>query len=367
VQGPYQIVQPLGESPYGFVHLAADSFGRRVCLTALRPEVAADPQVRWQFAQYVNSHAATPGPTPVVAADLNAPVPWAATANPELPGGENLLIAMGGGYTPLAAVPPPVSAPAYAPAAPAGTPLGVKLGVVAAVVAVLAMAGAGAAYVVTSDDKPTAGPSPTPAASRSPSPSPSPSASPSATPSAKPTESAVVQPGGEPPKPGAWPASWASFTAGEATYDMSKLKESLGFGFRTPKTWGCLRYETPAGYLAKHVCVDESYKGTGGSPGGQILVRECKAPCDAAVQTSQRADVHAFAAQWMQGDATSTYAEGTGEFSSGKRYFLVVSRYWRSRPGGPLDRQLVFRMTATEDRAGELQKTFKDIQANTPA
>jgi eukaryotic-like serine/threonine-protein kinase len=73
--GPYRLVEPLGGSGL-FVGVAPS--GERVAVRVIRADVAADPRFRTEVAAARRVDGAFT--TPVIAADLDAPEPWLATA-----------------------------------------------------------------------------------------------------------------------------------------------------------------------------------------------------------------------------------------------------------------------------------------------
>jgi hypothetical protein len=141
---------------------------------------------------------------------------------------------------------------------------------------------------------------------------------------------------------------------------MSDL-DGLGFSFRVPVGWSCTPLSQAKG--ATWAC------GPDGQPdvGGVVTVRPCSIPCDGPKKVRMRKAENAFGLPWVRADAHSAYAESAALASpSGPRYALAAVRYWHSRPGGPLDRQVVVQMTAPPDRKAELQKVMNDIRTATP-
>jgi hypothetical protein len=68
-----------------------------------------------------------------------------------------------------------------------------------------------------------------------------------------------------------------------------------------------------------------------------------------------------------QGQSQLFYAESVevpGE-TGDPQYGLVAVRYWNSRDGGPLDRQVVFRMAGPVNSKGTIQKVMNEVKAAT--
>jgi serine/threonine protein kinase len=80
--GPYWLLGRLGSGGMGRVFLAQSPGGRHVAVKVIRPELAEQADFRIRFAREVAAARQVSGlfTAPVVDADLDAPVPWLATA-----------------------------------------------------------------------------------------------------------------------------------------------------------------------------------------------------------------------------------------------------------------------------------------------
>lgn len=214
-----------------------------------------------------------------------------------------------------------------------------------AIVVVVALAAVGGIFAWQSgDDEPAAtGTSAPPGATVSTSPEPV----------ALPT-GAPRRPGVEPPKPGTWPAE-PKFT------DADKVRvenpAGLGFRFKVPETWACAPRQRGPGF-ARWLC-GISRPGVP-EVGGEIIVRNCPQPCGAEVRTAYRTAEEAWGLPWSQ-VGESTFAE-TSQLNGEARYGLVVVGWWRSKPDGAIDRELVLRMTAVGAQVGEVRKVANGIR-----
>jgi hypothetical protein len=198
-------------------------------------------------------------------------------------------------------------------------------------------------------------------------PDPKPTASTSAEPSAEPSAgtpkapAAHPQAGKEPPVPGTWPAAWPKFAPTDKVTTMDK-PAGLGFSFKIPSDWKCAKVDQSGAY-AKWEC-----KSADAAAGGELIVRECAEPCDSPRKIQMRQAENAWSLQWRRVEGNTAYASSdTVPGPDGKpQYGLVAIRYWHSKPGGPLDRQVVFRMTAPPAEKGSLQKVLNEVRAGTP-
>lgn len=173
------------------------------------------------------------------------------------------------------------------------------------------------------------------------------SASPSAAVTAT-APAAVAQPGVEPPLEGEWPADWPTFEEGEAT-PIANLA-GVGFSFEVPEGWSCTPVAT-TDEVAHYTC------GPGGRNdllGGDLIVRACPDPCDAERRVELRRAEEAWGLQWVRDSGYRSWAE-TDEIDDEPRYGLVLVGYWRTTPEGRIDRQVVFRMTASVEQADEIR------------
>lgn len=80
--GPYRVVGRLGSGGMGRVFLGRSPGGRLLAIKVIRAELAGDPEFRARFRREVSAARSVSGlfTAPVVDADLEAPVPWLATA-----------------------------------------------------------------------------------------------------------------------------------------------------------------------------------------------------------------------------------------------------------------------------------------------
>lgn len=182
-------------------------------------------------------------------------------------------------------------------------------------------------------------------------PQPKPTAGQSALPAPAPA-SAPLSPGLEPPAQGEWPAQWVRFAATDRILTLNGL-DGLAFPVKVPPTWQCRSVERAAG-LSRHQCGAPA--GSEAELGGELVVRDCPAPCDGPRQTAMRTGEEAWGLQWVRSGPTSAYAETSSLTVDGaQRYGLVVVAYWRSG-SGDIDRQLVLRMTAPVGGANQLRR-----------
>jgi hypothetical protein len=181
----------------------------------------------------------------------------------------------------------------------------------------------------------------------------------------RPTATAPPVPGGgpgiEPPQHQSWPAGWSTFQPGDAT--TQQRLDGLGFDVTLPTGWRCAK---GAGAEVRWACTDPT-----GQAGGDLVVRRASSWYDAKTKIALRKAEGAWGRRWIrpvengEPDGHTSFAETTqvpGPDGT-RRYGLVLVRYWHSSPGGPLDRQLVFRMTAPPAQAASVQKILTAIRA----
>ena len=165
---------------------------------------------------------------------------------------------------------------------------------------------------------------------------------------------AASGPGIEPPAAGEWPATWARFQAGDPIKRMSQLAD-LGFAFDVPPDWNC----QDAGDDAIHYRCGAGF-GQPGEIGGDVIVRTC-AVCTPSTRVQMRGAEEAWRLQWIRADDYLVWAETTN-FVGPPHYGLVMIGYWRSVEDGPVNRQIVVRMTAPAERVGEIQKVANSVR-----
>ncbi|MGC4810177.1 hypothetical protein ACLQ29_06560 [Micromonospora sp. DT228] len=183
-------------------------------------------------------------------------------------------------------------------------------------------------------------------------PQPTPTASQSAALPAPAPASAPLSPGLEPPAPGEWPALWVRFAATDRILTLHGL-DGLPFPVKVPPSWQCTSVERAAG-LSRHQCGAPA--GSEAALGGELVVRDCPAPCDGPRQTAMRIAEEAWGLQWVRSGPSSAYAETSSLTVDGtQRYGLVVVAYWRS-DSGDIDKQVVLRMTAPVGGANQLRR-----------
>ncbi|MEU7590919.1 hypothetical protein AB0A95_32070 [Micromonospora sp. NPDC049230] len=182
-------------------------------------------------------------------------------------------------------------------------------------------------------------------------PKPQPTAGPSGLPAPAPA-SAPLSPGLEPPAQGEWPALWVRFAATDRILTLNEL-DGLPFPVKVPPNWQCTSVERAEG-LSKYQCGAPA--GSEAALGGELVVRDCPAPCDGPRQTAMRTGEEAWGLQWVRSGPSSAYAETSRLTVDGEqRYGLVVVAYWRS-DSGDIDKQLVLRMTAPVGGANQLRR-----------
>jgi hypothetical protein len=408
--GPYQLVQALGTCPVGGVWSAVDAANNGVTVAVLNTAAAHDPGWRNAFAATANSLAQS-GEVPLIAGDYSGSTPWIASAARDGSVLGRVFIALGMEYQvagapgegadpsgsekqtglatgspqvasnsaePVSGSPQPVSgapseatapmatgASPYQPPAtgfpyepqagssphtvspfsvpPAEPPRRSKvplIGVVVLVLAVLVGGGGALAVILWPDSgEPTVQQSPEPTAP------------------AEPTLPPPSQPGIEPPLDGEWPVDWPAFGPDESVNEMEGLVGELpAQAFQVPEGWECPSVEAQ-GTFAHYTCGPD---GDATDIGGDLIIRLCPDPCDLERRDQMRAEIDAWGLRWVHASGPRYLAETT-EIDGEERYGLVVTAYYRTRPEGRIDRQLVLRMTAPVERAGEIRKIANSI------
>lgn len=166
-------------------------------------------------------------------------------------------------------------------------------------------------------------------------------------------------PGVEPPQGGGWPSSWPVFTSSQSTRPITDL-DDVGFNFRVPPGWSCTK-EGQAAAAVRYRCG----QGQGAeASGGDLIVRTCEPLCGAARRTELRQQEEAWGLRWTRSGPFTTWAETT-EINGKRLYGLVYVAFWRSTPEGPLDRQLVLRMTTPLATSDDLKRVANSIRDST--
>jgi hypothetical protein len=164
-------------------------------------------------------------------------------------------------------------------------------------------------------------------------------------------------PGKEPPEDASWPSSFATFGSGDKTKKLSGLA-GLGFDFVAPSDWSCTKKDQSTSYVNYH-CAGSKTKA-----GGDVIVRTCGEPCDAAKKIHMREQEEAFGLRWHRDGGNCSWAQAdkvtAPDGSTG--YGLVMVRYWHSKPGGPMDRQVVLRLTAPPSAKSDAQKVANSVR-----
>ncbi|BCJ68659.1 hypothetical protein [Polymorphospora rubra] len=186
--------------------------------------------------------------------------------------------------------------------------------------------------------------------------SPGPDASPSPSVDIALPDTAPRAPGLEPPTSGGWPSRYPDFGREDRTQRVTDLP-GVGISFRMPETWRCESVKSASGFV-HYSC--GTPPGQEPEVGGDLIVRHCPGPCDEQRRIELRKSEEAFGLQWIRSGLFTTWAE-TDEIGAAQ-YGLVYMTFWRSVPEGPLDRQLVLRMTAPAEQADELRKLTNSIR-----
>lgn len=377
--GPLQLRGRLGEEPSGITYLGTDARGQQVTVAVLSRGAAADPAARDRFrAAIAEGHGVDREGPPVIAADPDGPAPWAATVyDPRHAGAERFLAPVtmvdgglgdagaperGPDFQPHWSGTEPAVPATLAPQLPADGASRPRVGLllvgVVAAVLVLVLGVSGSLLLVSWQEQPAPDPSPPVGADPGSPTSPAPS----------PTRS-EGEGGNDPtasPARGGGSVVGAEWSSGDQTYAMEDL-DGLGFSFRVPAGWGCVksRYSTPPS--SRWVCIDEqaSFNGEDQFASFVIDVTPCPAPCDEPQRQRMRGRL-AVEGEWQSSDETTSYAEWTDTQEGTRFYHLAMSHFWHKDAGSRPDSQVVVLAEGpTRDKAA-LQKTVNDIHANTP-
>ncbi|MGY0235217.1 hypothetical protein [Longispora urticae] len=184
---------------------------------------------------------------------------------------------------------------------------------------------------------------------------------PKPSPQAEPEPTTGVVPGLEPPQVAVWPNYWAVYKPTDKTVP-SNTKAEVGFDFKVPTTWTCAKQQVKPGWPTMFQCGDGS--GAAGAPSGQLVVRDCPDGCGEDRQKELRRKENAWGLQWFKAEDGTLYARDKEGVEDGgqKQYRLVVVRYARSKPGGPLDRQVTLRLTSSTELGWHLQRVANELR-----
>ena len=178
------------------------------------------------------------------------------------------------------------------------------------------------------------------------------------TPAAPEVTTPPPQPGLEPPIEGNWPRLWAGFAPADKprTFNL----QGLPFPLQVPAYWNC----TPAATTPEAVRYNCSGPINDDQDiGGEVVVQECPVPCDAARRDAMRAVENAWGQQWRFAGPNATIAETLKLHGQDQTYGLVILGYFRSRAGGPIDRQITLRMSSPESWLADLRKVAVSVRA----
>jgi hypothetical protein len=166
------------------------------------------------------------------------------------------------------------------------------------------------------------------------------------------------QPGVEPPIPGNWPREWVGFARADNARTLNL--EGLRFPLQVPSYWNC----TPAAgtpetrrYICSGPINDDQ------DIGGEVVVRECTVPCDAARRDALRAVENAWGQRWRFAGPNATIAETLTLYGQAQTYGVVILGYFSSRANGPIDRQITLRMSCPESWLGDIRKVAVSVRA----
>ena len=362
---PYQVIKPLGSSQLGTVWAAVDDEGRELTVAVLEAHVAGDHRWREAFTAAANALPPQKDGRRYVSADFATAAPWVIRLVDGGPGAEQVLLALGAEYQPMAQeVPaaaqagvsaaasgplstavPPAASEDQSPADPFASPVRriepsppqprhTGRWVMVTVLAVVVLTVAGTQFVLAQGNGPTPGGSTqartTTAAAPVPTPSP-------------------LHPGLEPPRVGDWPTKWPKFTARDKTQKVPL--DGVSFALTMPTGWSC----TPAASGEGFVKYDCGMSAGAEQLGGELIVRTCPQSCDTARQDTMRKVEEAWGQQWRYAGKNVTLAE-TLKIDGTSRYGLVLVAYFRDGAQEPINRQLVLRMTSPVQWLDDLRK-----------
>ncbi|MFG3708557.1 hypothetical protein ACGF7U_28045 [Micromonospora sp. NPDC047670] len=333
---PVPTERPVSGMPQPVSEVADSVSGVPHQVSGVPQPVSGVPHVPWAVqAAPVSGQPVSAGPAPVSAAPAlpaasqGVPVP-AAGATVQMP------VVQPGPSTGSPNDPFAAQDRRITPSEPRRRRTGLLVGIAALVLVVLAGAGGVFFWAGSDDDAPpqVAG-------------SPSGTAGPPALPTSPPQS-----PGIEPPKPGAWPTQWPRFNERDTLQTLTDL-EGISFPVKLPTNWKCTLAARTEGFV-KHNCGN----GESGNKmtGGELIVRDCREPCNEQWQNAMRAVEEAWGAQWIRSGQYASYAEQIIEVDGQKRHGLVVVAYFRSGESGAIDRQVVIRMTSPVSEAYQLRR-----------
>jgi hypothetical protein len=346
--GSFRLTEALGSSQVGTVWSAVDASGRSATVAVLDPTVASDAPWRDAFAAAATALGSS-GPR-MLSANFSASAPWAAFAADEGPGAERVFLALGVEYQPTGpgaigrtggSAPPRIAMVRRArpdgdgddpddPDGPWGVRRWWRVGIALVVLLVAGLS------VVVWQRLPVG----------------QPRGNPSTVAPAIILSAAPLRPGIEPPRPGEWP-TWPRYGRGDRTRTVNL--DRIG-RIALPAGWRCDLAESAVGFT-RYAC-----GGSGGTVGGDLIVRDCATPCDAVRQVAMRGAEEAWGLQWHLAGAGTTLAETVRLNGESGRYGLVLVAYFRSVRGGRVDRQLVLRMVAPEPSLDTIRKLANGIR-----
>jgi hypothetical protein len=166
------------------------------------------------------------------------------------------------------------------------------------------------------------------------------------------------EPGIEPPIPGNWPREWAGFaqTDNPRTFNL----EGLRFPLQVPSYWNCVPAAATPGstrYNCSGPINDDQ------DIGGEVVVQECRVPCNANRRLALRAVENAWGQQWRFAGPNAAIAETLALHGQDQMYGLVILGYFSSRANGPIDRQITLRLSCPQSWLGDLRKVAVSVRA----